>query len=280
MANETKLAQLINPEVMADMISAELPNALQVSRFYKVDRTLVAKAGNTITVPKWSYVGEATDLEEGVEGTVTQMSSSEVEYTVKKAVKNIVLTDEAVLSGYGDPIGEARNQLRMAIADKVDSDGIALLEALTASPNSSATANLSYNMIVDCLDDFADEEQGGEKIILVNKTGIKQLRKDEKFIDKYNELSQEAMVSGVVGKIAGCDVVISNKIADKAGVSYAYIMKPRAITAFLKRDVSVETERDVLKKQTIISSDEHYVCAIEDESKIVKVQFKKAVSST
>lgn len=276
MANTTKLNNLINPEVMADMISAELPNALQVSKLYKVDRTLTGKAGNTITVPQWAYIGAADDLEEGIEGTVTQMNTTDKEYTVKKAVKNVELTDEAVLSGYGDPKGEAVKQIRLALADKIDNDGIELLKNIdtdTAGAQISNASNLDYSAVAEAVDMFGDEEQGGDKVLLVNRAGIKELRNDTRFIDKYTDTGVQVMASGVVGRVAGCEVVISNKLD---GVDKAFVLKPNAITAFIKRDVNVETDRDVLAKKTLISADEHYTCAIEDMSKIVVIDIAGA----
>lgn len=276
----TTLSNIINPQVMADMISAELPNALQVSKLYKVDRTLTGKAGNTITVPQWAYIGAAADLAEGVEGTVTQMTASaDKEYTVKKAVKNVELTDEALLSGYGDPKGEAVRQLKLAIADKVDNDGIALLKGITSATTgaqfvaSEATA-LGYDVVCEALDLFSDEEQGGDKVLLVDAQGIKDLRKDTRFVDKYSDTGVAMMASGVVGRIAGCEVVISNKLNPASGKTHkAIVMKPNAITAFIKRDVTVETARNILAKTTTISADEHYVCAIEDMTKIAVIEY-------
>lgn len=276
----TTLSNIINPQVMADMISAELPNALQVSKLYKVDRTLTGKAGNTITVPQWAYIGAAADLAEGVEGTVTQMTASaDKEYTVKKAVKNVELTDEALLSGYGDPKGEAVRQLKLAIADKVDNDGIALLKGITSATtgaqfvSSDATA-LGYDVVCEALDLFSDEEQGGDKVLLVDAQGIKDLRKDTRFVDKYSDTGVAMMASGVVGRIAGCEVVISNKLNPASGKTHkAIVMKPNAITAFIKRDVTVETARNILAKTTTISADEHYVCAIEDMTKIAVIEY-------
>lgn len=277
----TFIGNLINPKVMADMVSAQLPKALQVSRLYKVDTTLTGKAGNTVTVPRWGYIGAAADLAEGVQGDVTQMTTTDVDYTVKKAVKNVELTDEALLSGYGDPQGEAVRQLRMAIADKVDDDGVALLTGIKKTDTGAlyvelaTQAALDYAGVCEGLDKLGDEEQGGNKVLLVDKTGIKNLRLDTRFVDKYSDAGTEMMASGVVGRIAGCDVVISNKLNPASGTTHkAFICKidPETggpLTAFIKRDVNVESDRNILTKTTTISADEHYVVAIEDMSKVV-----------
>ncbi|WP_242846261.1 hypothetical protein [Anaeromassilibacillus senegalensis] len=52
--NLTKLAQLIDPEVMADMISAKVPKKLVVAPFAKVDTTLQGVPGDTVTVPSYA----------------------------------------------------------------------------------------------------------------------------------------------------------------------------------------------------------------------------------
>lgn len=50
----TKLAQLIDPEVMAPMISAKIASAIVATPFAKVDNTLVGQPGSTITIPKYA----------------------------------------------------------------------------------------------------------------------------------------------------------------------------------------------------------------------------------
>ena len=63
---QTKLANLVNPEVMAQMISTSLPKKIKFSPVAKIDTTLTARAGNTITVPKFAYIGDAEDVADGV----------------------------------------------------------------------------------------------------------------------------------------------------------------------------------------------------------------------
>ena len=141
---ETKLANLINPQVMADMIAAELPKKIKMSPFAVVDNTLQGVAGNTITIPKFDYIGEAEDVLEGIAANTTVLTATTAQAVIKKAVKAVELTDEAMLSGYGDPLGEATRQLGMAIADKVDSD-------LMAAAAIQSESILSANDIVNCL---------------------------------------------------------------------------------------------------------------------------------
>ena len=51
---QTKLANLVNPQVMADMVSAALPKKIKFTPIARIDTTLVARPGNTITIPKYA----------------------------------------------------------------------------------------------------------------------------------------------------------------------------------------------------------------------------------
>lgn len=214
--NTTKLADLINPEVMADMISAKIPNKIVVAPFAKVDDTLAGQPGDTITVPKYGFIGEAEDIAEGVECGTVKLTTDTTEVTVKKAMKAVELTDEAILSGYGNPIGETNNQLALAIASKVDSDAMAAL--LTASLKYEGAEKISYDGIVDAID-LLSEEVNTEKVMFVHPRQVTQLRHDPNFIsaDKY---TGNVIMTGEIGKIANCRIVTSKKVTTNEAEYY------------------------------------------------------------
>lgn len=272
MTTMTKLENIVNPEVMADMISAELPAKIKVAPLAKIDNTLVGRAGNTITVPSFGYIGEAKDVAEGVAIDLTQMSTSTKTATVKKAGKGVEISDEAVLSGYGDPVGEARRQLTLSIADKIDSDCMDELKKATLSHDLSATAIISYEGIVDAIDKF-EEEDYEDKVIFVHPKQVTQLRKDPNFLslDKY---PVPVVMNGVIGSIAGCQVVVSKKVDTTENMYKCPIVKAGALTIYMKRAAEVEADRDILKKTTVITADEHFVAKLTDESKVVLAKFK------
>lgn len=285
MANQTtKIADLINPEVMADMISAKVEKKIVVAPFAKVDTSLVGVPGNTITVPKYGYIGDAEDIAEGVACGTVKLSTGTTTATVKKAMKAVELTDEAVLSGYGNPIGETNNQLAKAIASKVDNDALEALMGATLVFDGSSK-NISYEQIVDAIDLF-DEEVNSDKVIFVNSKQVTQLRKDSNFIsaDKY---PNNVIMTGEIGMIANCRVVPSKKVTlDSTSAFYQCpVIKlnndveteddAAALTVYLKRDTTVETERDTLARKTDISVDKHYTVALTNESKVVLAKFKK-----
>lgn len=181
----TKIADLIDPEVMGDMVSARIPKKLRVAPFAKVDDTLAGVPGDTITVPAYAYIGDADIVAEGEAVTIEKMTTSTRKATVKKAMKGIGLTDEAVLSGYGNPVGEANTQLAMAIAAKIDNDCMDVLQTATLTYDGSAGI-ISYAGVVDAVDAL-QEEQATEKVIFVHPKQVTQLRKDAEFTstDKY-----------------------------------------------------------------------------------------------
>ena len=269
----TKLTNMINPEVMADMISATLTTKIKFAPLATIDNTLVGRPGDTVTLPKFAYIGDSIDIAEGVAIIPELLTSSSTTVTVKKAGKGVEITDEAMLSGYGDPVGEATSQLQMSIASKVDTDCIAALGTATLSYVAQAANKISYVGVVGAVDLFAEEDYE-PKVLFINSAQITTLRQDVNFLD-INKYPTQVMMSGVIGQIAGCQVAVSNRIVAGATTVQNFIVKQGALTIYLKRDTAVETDRDILTKTSVITVDKHFVAVLSDASKAVKATFLK-----
>src|SRR5699024_2555943 len=122
---QTQLQEMVDPQVMAEMIREKLEAKIRFAPLANVDSTLVGQPGSTVTVPKFKYIGDADDVAEGAAIDLTKLETSTEDFTIKKAGKAAELTDEAVLSGYGDPVNEVGEQLLISIAQKVDNDVLA-----------------------------------------------------------------------------------------------------------------------------------------------------------
>lgn len=205
----TTLSKLIDPEVLADMVSAKIPKKIRVTPFAKIDTKLEGQPGDTITIPSWGYIGDAQDVAEGQNVEIEAMSTSTKKATIKKAMKGVCLTDEAVLSGYGNPVGEAGNQLALSIAAKTDNDAMDAL--FTATLAFDGTANkIAYNGVVDAIDVF-QEEVNTQKVLFVHPEQVTSLRKDSNFIsaDKY---TAGVMLTGEIGMVSNARIVPSKKV--------------------------------------------------------------------
>lgn len=279
MANETMLAQMINPQVMADMITAKVDKKVRVLPYAKVDTTLQGQAGDTITVPCFKWIGEAVDVAEGAEIPIRQMGTDSKTYKIKMAGLGISLTDMAVLSGKGDPIGQANTQLANSISAKCDADAMnALYEASTTYTHSGV---ISYNGVVSAVDLF-NEEVNSEKVMFVNPKQTTQLRKDPDFIsrDKYGN---QVMMDGEIGMIANTRIVPSKRVKLVESKYVCPIIKlnedtetedeTSALTYFLKRDTNVETERKSRARLTEVTVDRVYTVALTNDTKVVLAKF-------
>lgn len=279
MGEKTLTKQMVVPKVWADMIRASLPKAIKFTGIATIDTKLVGTPGNTVTIPSWAYIGDAKDVAEGEDISTTQMTTSTKEMTIKKAGKGIRLSDEAVLSGLGDPLGEAQRQLMLSIASKLEEDVIGALDGATLTLDKSSE-NISYAGIVDAVDKL-NEESDTDKFLFVAPSQVTKLRKDTEFTDK-TKYGSEVMMTGEIGMIAGCRVVVSRRIEGKSNFVVCASAVPTdgvptlpAVTIYIKRGVLVEFDRDVLSGETVVTANQHYGVGLTNESKVVKVTFKK-----
>lgn len=262
---KTQLENMVDPEVLADMISAELEDAIRFSPIANVDNTLVGQPGSTVTVPRFKYIGDADDVAEGEAIDLALLETATEDFTIKKAGKGVEITDEAVLSGYGDPLGEAGNQLIMSIANKVDND---VLDAL-------GTTTLEYESADGITFDAVDEAQGifndedtEPMILIANPKDVAKLRKSAGGDwTRASDLGDNVLVKGVFGEVLGAQIVRSRKVEEGT----AYLVKNGALAIYMKRGVDVENDRDIIHKTTVITADQHYGAHLYDESKAVKI---------
>ena len=282
----TKLSNMINPEVMSQMISAKVEKKVAIMPFAKIDSTLQGQPGNTITIPVFGYIGDAANVTEGASIGASELTTTHKQFTIKKIAKGVDITDEAILSGYGDPVGEANRQLAMSIAQKIDQDAIDALYGASLKYDDISN-KISYAGIVDSIDKF-EEEVNTEKVLFIHPKQLSQLRKDSDFIsaDKYVNGNYIA-VNGEIGKIANCRVVVSKRV--KEDDTHAGYVNPivklsfdteteeasSALTIFLKKGIMVETSRNIDTQVNMIRASEHYICALTDQSKVVLATFKK-----
>lgn len=287
----TMMSNMINPEVMGDMINAKIEALTKITPYAKVDTSLQGVPGDTKTVPSWNYIGDAEDVAEGSEVGLTQMTAASTTFTIKKAMKAVGITQEAVNSGLGNPIGQAESQLAKSIVGKVDNDVLAA--ALTASNTSGdGTAVIGYAGIVDAVTKFEDEEDGVEKVMFISPKQEATLLKDPDFLSA-DKFQSGVAVNGAIGKIAGCWVKKSNKIKAKSGVFTCPIIKLEpdsaeteytedelpALTIFLKKDTTVDAEWFPKKQQTDITACKYYGVALTNAAKVVLAKFKDATSA-
>ncbi len=285
MTELTNVTTLVNgdvfdPQVVSDMINAKVAKKAVMTGYIKVDNTLSGVPGSTVTVPRWGYIGEAVDLAEGQTIDTTKMAFTTAQYGIKKIGKGVMLTDEAQLSGYGNPMGTATNQIAMSISEKLDNDRVAVLYESKNEVDAS-TAVIKYTSVVDGVDAFGEDEES-RKVILIHSKQKTQLRKDADFL-AADKISTELLTNGAIGRIAGCDVVVSNKVKLEGGVYYNPIIKLTndteteddlpAVTYFLKRGNLVEHERETGVGDKIVCT-AFGMPALTNEAKVVILKTK------
>ena len=281
----TKLSDLIDPEVMGDMVSARIPKKLRVAPFAKIDDTLAGVPGDTITVPAYTYIGDAADVGRGRRGGHREDDHLHPQGHHQEGHEGHRPHRRGGALGLRQPGGRSQHPAGPGrIAAKIDNDCMDAL--LTASLTYDGSQNtISYNGIVDAVDLFEEEMGSSDKVMFIHPKQVTQLRKSADFIsaDKYQP---GVALTGEIGMIAGCRLVPSKKVPLTEGVYTCPIVKLEAdpevddeipaLTIYRKRDVNIETERKPKTRTTEITADEFYVAVLSNEAKVVLAKFKEA----
>lgn len=254
---QTKATDLLNPEVLADIVSAKLPNAIRFAPYAKVDSTLQGQPGDTITRPVYAYVGAAEDLTEGVPMDTAKLSITTTNVTIKEAGKAIEVTEKAVITNVSGTMDEAANQITLAMADKLEIDYLASLATSLLSFNGTATTATN---IIDAINLFGDEDEQSY-ILFQNPKDYTKLYKS--LVDGNTFLSQ-AQIAELVGVK---EIVKTNRLAE--GTSY--IQKEGAVEIVYKKRPQINTDHDILARTFVLAGNQYYTTNLYNANGVVKL---------
>ena len=267
----TKLQNLLDPQVLGAYLDVKLIDKIKLAPIAEVNRELEGRPGSTITFPKWGYIGDAADLAEGAALSYTDIAEDTVEIKVKKVAKGVSITDEAVLSGYGNPVEQIGQQLLTAVASKIEADMYDAVKNEKKATRDTVgcfahtynkTAGFTKEDIIDMRAKFG-EDQEGEMVLFVNPAEFAKLAKDSDFV----QIQQGAqIISGEMGMLYGVRLVVANRVP----AGKPFLMKPGALAIVMKRNVMVESERDMDHFATKFAVSDHYVCYVKYADRIVK----------
>lgn len=237
-----------------------LVTAINARNLMTIDNTLAEGEGMTKVINVYTYTGSVEKLADGAKNSTRgALAFTGKEYKVQRAQHTFDYTDTQYMTD--------NNVVDMSIkgANEIMTNEMTkdfYTECAKCSKSSPLGEALSYDAIVDAISAVGLENEGNLFIIIPN-TWKADLRKDP---DYKNARMGEVVYGGQVGTIAGIPVIATNALEDAA-----YVMTKEAIKLFMKKDVEVEQDRDIETKTNTVVLSTYYICALADDSKIVKI---------
>ena len=281
MAN-TINTNVIVPDVYAQLVRDKIAGKVKVAQFLVNLGDLHGKVGETLTMPKWSYIGDAKDWNIATPMDVTQMKQTSTKATIKAiqapAVKVADYDDEVEL---GNAIEEASNQQAIGVARKYDTDAIAC--ALTSPLKYQlATKNtVTQAEMISILGLYGDDRDSADfDAIVIHSSFAPSFYKMDMFTSRNLTMTEDGngiAVNGEIGTFLGIPVVLSDRLYDATNQEgFILVMKKNAISIIPKENPFAEASRDASLRQTTIYLSQFYAMALTDDTAIV---FAKKVLS-
>ena len=222
-SNATLLADLLDPQVVADYVETKLVNAIRLSPLARIDDTLVGRPGDEVTLPQYTYIGDSTDVSEGQDIPIARLTSTEDKVKVSKIGKAVEFSDEAVISAFngvngGDGVAdEAAKQILVSLNSGVENKLLNKMNTSATLTGTISAAGDPADGIADALTQFG-EDIDGSKVLVIPPAFYAKLRKSKAWIPN-TEIGADIIVRGTVGMVHGCQIITSDRV--KAHDEYA-----------------------------------------------------------
>lgn len=241
---------------MTDLVNTNV----NVNALYTVDNSLALEAGLKKVINKYTYTGAVEKLAKGAKNTARgAVSMVPTEYVVERYQQTFGYNDMDIMQ---DPfiLDVMTTGAAQVMANEIRDEYFAELAKISNSDNYDT---FSYDVVVDALAKIGREVEDG-MFIVMGLDAKADIRKDA---DYKASRQGEILYTGQFGDICGIPCVASKLVP--AGT--VYITSKDAVKFFVKKDGSVEQDRDIETKDNTVVYERHGLMALVDESKSIKL---------
>ncbi len=241
---------------MTDLVNTNV----NVNALYTVDNSLALEAGLKKVINKYTYTGAVEKLAKGAKNaTRGAVAMVPTEYVVERYQQTFGYNDMDIMA---DPfiLDVMTTGAAQVMANEIREEYFAELAKIS---NTDTFDAFSYDVVVDALAKIGREVEDG-MFIVMGLDAKADIRKDA---DYKASRQGEILYTGQFGDICGIPCVASKLVP--AGT--VYITSKDAVKFFVKKDGSVEQDRDIETKDNTVVYERHGLMALVDESKSIKL---------
>lgn len=246
--------------VLENKIEDFLKTNIDINNYITADYSLTENAGMKKVVNTYVATGNVEDLGMG-EGNAVDIAVSfaPTEYEVGTTQGRFPYFDEEEAA---DPmvVDVGLKKLAANMTNDLTDKAIAEFSKATLVING---ATWTFDNVVDAIAKLNVEDESG-LFLLINPAQQAAFRKNLKDDLKYVE---GFVRTGYIGTVCGVPVIMTKAVPE--GV--AYLASKEATTAFIKKGVEIEQERDANTRKNIIYARKVMVVALTDATKVVKL---------
>lgn len=244
---------------MTDIVNTKL----DMRSLFKVDTSLETAAGLQKIVHKYTYTGTVEKLAKGAKNSAKGTASyTSTTYKVERYQQTFEYND---IDAMTDPylIDAMVQGAAVEMANEIKAEYFTELAKIGNSATQQVGASI-YETVVDAVAGLAgagDKDIDG-LFIIMGADGRAAIRKDDLFeASKQGEI----IYTGQFGTICGIPCVFSNLVPE----GKVYVSEPEAITFFVKKEGSVEQDRDIETKDNTVVYERHGLIALTDDTRSV-----------
>lgn len=219
---------------------------------------LVGQPGKAAHVGIYPTISTASITSgEGTDASNIAITATEKTFTATEIAALATLTDTARDSAADDTAASIGRVLGETLAKKVDEDIAALFSGFSGTVGGSGT-ELTPDDILAAIATLRNSSVTGPYVGVFHPYQTYNLRKvlanaGAATVPSLSNAGNEVLTNGYIGRLFGVDIFESAVVTGTSGAAYVgAVMHPDALAFCLKKDLTLETERDASLRATEI----------------------------